>query len=136
VLDGDDPCWKQVDVWVDAVRVAHTLSHNSLGVMRYYYNGMLDIYIRLEATARGFGGQVQNIEMDGLAQQRHSVSDDAIAAKFNEFQEVFDPQPDCAEEELRRAARARFVLDALVEQHRLGAIAYFYCSVPGMSTRT
>src|SRR5204863_2000733 len=39
VLDGDPAAWNEVAEWLEAGRVAHTLEHNRLGVMGYYYGG-------------------------------------------------------------------------------------------------
>ncbi len=50
----------------------------------------------------------------------------AIAQRVEEFRKSFDLQPDCTPEELERAARTSIALDRLVEQHRLGSLAYYY----------
>src|SRR5437660_7279712 len=39
---------------------------------------------------------------------------------------AFDVEADCSGEELRRAARTSVALDRLVEQHRLGSLAYYH----------
>jgi L-arabinose isomerase len=43
-----------------------------------------------------------------------------------DFQQNFDVQPDCPAEELDRAARTSVALDRLVENHKLGSLAYYY----------
>jgi L-arabinose isomerase len=44
MLNDDPVCWNEVDAWIEAARVAHTMFHNRLGLMGHYYGGMLDIY--------------------------------------------------------------------------------------------
>ncbi len=43
VLDDDPECWREVDAWVEAARVAACMASNRLGLMGHYYGGMLDI---------------------------------------------------------------------------------------------
>jgi L-arabinose isomerase len=127
---GDDPaCWGEVDAWVDAARVAHVLEHNRLGVMGHYYGGMLDIYSDLTQQLAHFGGHVEIVEVDELAELRTAVSEREIRDRVAVFREAFDVQPDCAEAELRRAGRTSVALDRLVEGHCLGSLAYYYVGV-------
>jgi L-arabinose isomerase len=124
---GDDPqCWGQVDEWIEAARVAHAMEHNRLGVMGHYYNGMLDIYSDLTQQCAWFGGHVEIVEVDELAALRREVTEGDVAGRVAHFQEVFDVQPDCPQDELARAARTSVALDRLVEIHRLGSLAYYY----------
>src|SRR5215468_7786343 len=46
--------------------------------------------------------------------------------RVTEFKTSFDVQPDCPEEELRRAANTSVALDRLVERHQLGSMAYYH----------
>ena len=128
VLEGDEGLWNEIGEWVEAARVAHTLSHNRLALMGHYYNGMLDIYSDTTLQLATFGGHIEIVEVEELAAIRREVDKDeaAIKAKLDEFGEVFDIQPDCAEEELRRAARTSVALDHLFEQKQLGSMAYYY----------
>ncbi len=131
VLRGDAHVWREVDAWVDAARVAHRMAFNRLGVMGHYYGGMLDIYSDLTLQVASFGGHVQMLEVDELTALRDEVTDADAEARVQVFQETFDVQPDCAPAELTRAARTSLALDALVERHRLGSLAYYAHSVPG-----
>ena len=68
-----------------------------------------------------FGGHIEIVEVDELAALRGmTVSARSLAKRVAHFQEVFDVQPDCAHEELERAARTSVALDRLVEEHDLG----------------
>ena len=126
VLDNDPECWREVDEWIEAARVAHAMEHNRLGVMGHYYNGMLDIYSDLTQQCAYFGGHVEIVEVDELAARRREIGTEAIAEKVAEFRRVFDVQSDCPADELARAARTAVALDGLVAEKRLGSLAYYY----------
>ena len=115
-----------MDAWIDAARVAHVMSHNRLGLMGHYYNGMLDIYSDTTLQCATFGGHLEIVEVDELAALRRNVSDEEIAAPVALFREQFDVQDDCSQEELERAARTSVALDRLVAEHDLGSLAYYY----------
>lgn len=126
MLEDDPVCWREVEEWVEAARVAHTMEHNRLGVMGHYYGGMLDIYSDLTQHCAFFGGHVEIIEVDQLAAWRAEVSNAEIRDRVVYFGEAFDVQPDCPQPELERAARTSVALDRLVKQHQLGSLAYYY----------
>ena len=126
MLEGDPAAWSQIDTWIDAARVAHTMEHNRLGVMGHYYGGMLDIYSDLTQQCASFGGHIEMLEVDELAALRREVTAAETARRRKEFSATFDVQPDCSAEELERAARTSVALDQLVERHRLGSLAYYY----------
>jgi L-arabinose isomerase len=125
LLEGD-PVWKEVEEWIEAARVAHTMANNRLGLLGHYYNGMLDIYTDLTAQLACFGGHMEILEVEELAAIRRDISQAAVDAKLAEFRASFDIQPDVSEVELLRAARTAVALDQLVEKHRLGSMAYYY----------
>lgn len=125
-LDDDPECWNEVDEWIDAARVAHVMSHNRLGVMGHYYNGMLDIYSDLTRHCARFGGHIEIVEVDELAALRHQVSDPEIEQRLNDFHAAFEIQPGCPPHELEKAARTSVALDKLVAAHDLGSLAYYY----------
>ncbi|MCC6494054.1 MAG: arabinose isomerase [Pirellulales bacterium] len=126
MLEGDDRVWSEVDEWLSAARVAYGMEHNRLGVMGHYYCGMLDIYSDLTQQCAYFGGHVEILEVDELAERRTRVDDAAIAGRVAEFADAFDVQADCSPEELARAARTSVALDQLVAEKRLGSLAYYY----------
>ena len=123
----DDPvCWKEVDSWIEAARVANVMFHNRLGLMGHPYCGMLDIYSDLTQHCAAFGGHMNIIEVDELAALRREVNAKQIKSRVAEFKKVFDVQPDCAQSELERAAKTSVALDRLVKEHELGSMAYYY----------
>jgi len=126
MLEDDPLCWAAVAEWVEAAKVAHAMEHNRLGVMGHYYCGMLDIYSDLTQQSATFGGHVEIVEVDELAALRADVTDAEVCDRVAHFHDVFDVQDDCPPAELERAARTSVALDRLVEQHRLGSLAYYY----------
>ena len=131
ILKNDAQTWNEIQEWVDAATVAHTMSYNRLGCMGHYYSGMLDIYTDLTSQYSVFGGHIELIEVDELSELRHSVSDADITQKVNAFHTVFDFQDDCLESELKRAARTAIALDSLVDKYQLGSMAYYYKGTEG-----
>jgi L-arabinose isomerase len=126
MLEDDPVAWREISEWVEAARVAHIMEHNRLGVMGHYYGGMLDIYSDFTQQCAYFGGHIEVVEVDELAALRREVQDSEIQKRVADFRKGFDVQPDCAPEELERAARTSVALDQLVESHNLGSLAYYY----------
>ena len=131
MLDNDPQCWREVDSWVDAARVANVMFHNRLGLMGHYYGGMLDVYSDLTQHCATFGGHMEIIEVDELAALRREVTVKEISSRTAEFKRAFDVQPDCAPSELERASRTSVALDRLVKEHSLGSLAYYYMGGTG-----
>jgi L-arabinose isomerase len=129
MLESDPVAWREIKDWIEAAQVAHVMEHNRLGLMGHYYGGMLDIYSDLTQQCAYFGGHIELVEVDELSALRTSVCEEQIAARVQQFYNVFDIQPDCQESELRCAARTSLALDTLVETHALGSLAYYYKGV-------
>ncbi len=68
MLENDPVAWQEIDEWVQAGRVAHTMEHNRLGAMGHYYGGMLDMYSDLTQQCAYFGGHIELLEVDELAE--------------------------------------------------------------------
>ncbi|MEP6467456.1 MAG: arabinose isomerase [Parafilimonas sp.] len=126
LLHNDDNCWKEIEQWIEAARVRHTMFHNRLGVMGHYYSGMLDIYSDLTQQCIVFGGHIEIIEVDELSSLKKSVTTEQLNDKLKEFKSIFDIQNDCSREELLRAAKTSAALDMLIEKYQLGSLAYYY----------
>jgi L-arabinose isomerase len=129
MLEGDPAAWNEISEWLQAAHVAHVMEHNRLGLMGHYYGGMLDIYSDLTLQCAKFGGHMELIEVDELAALRRAVSDSEIEDRVKLFLSVFDVQPDCPADEVKRAARTSVALDRLAEIHALGSLAYYYSGV-------
>jgi L-arabinose isomerase len=73
VLDDDPACWREVDAWVEAARVAAGLFGSRLGLMGHYYSGMLDIQSDVTLFCSAFGTDVEH-EVDELSARRREVT--------------------------------------------------------------
>lgn len=122
----DQQTWAEIEQWVDAAKVAHLMSHNTLGLMGNYYSGMLDIYSDITLQCAVFGNHVEIIEPDELTALAEGVSSQQIDDKLKEFNNVFEIDPACEENELKKAARTSVALDQLVERYGLGSMAYYH----------
>jgi L-arabinose isomerase len=129
MLENDPTAWSEIGEWIEAARVANVMEHNRLGIMGNYYSGMLDIYSDLTQQCAYFGGHVEILEVEELAALRSEVRDADVSGRVGEFKISFDVQPDCSEDELRRAARTSVALDNLIERHGLGSLAYYHKGV-------
>lgn len=126
LLEDDPECWDEVDAWVEAARVAAGMEGNRLGLMGHYYGGMLDIQSDVTLQCSTFGTHIEHIEVDELSARREKVGAEEIAQKLEEFREVFEVDPECPQADLEEAARTAIALDALVEDYRLGSLAYYH----------
>jgi len=126
ILHDDPVCWDEVEAWIEAARVASVMFHNRLGLMGHYYGGMLDVASDLTQHCATFGGHMEIIEVDELAQFRREVTAEQISGRVGEFYEKFEIGSECVRSELERAARTSVALDRLVKEHDLGSLAYYY----------
>jgi L-arabinose isomerase len=127
----DAEAWREISGWVAAARAADGMRRNRVGVLGHYYGGMLDVYSDMTQQAAVFGNHFEILEMCEVHALREAVTRPQVRAKAAQFRKKFEVAAECAPEELQRAAKTSCALDALVERHRLGALAYYYESVAG-----
>lgn len=127
----DEEAWKEIEAWIDAARVAAIMRTNRVGILGHYYGGMLDVYSDMTQQASVFGNHFELLEMCQLKKCRDEVTDRQIKTKLAQFKREFAVSPECDSAELRRAAITSCALDALVELHHLGSLAYYYEGTPG-----
>jgi L-arabinose isomerase len=125
VLD-DAATWREIEEWLAAAQVRAALGSARLGLMGHYYSGMLDIVTDVTQVSIAFGTHVELLEVDELSALCAEVNPAEVARRVVEFGEAFDVQPDCPEDELRRAARTSVALESFVARHDLQALAYYY----------
>ena len=125
VLD-DEASWREIEEWLEAARVRAAMAAARVGLLGHYYSGMLDIMTDVTLLSIAFGIHAEILEVDELSALRADASEEDVSRRAGEFGEVFDVEPDCAEEELRCAARTSVALDALVARYDLDALAYYY----------
>ena len=128
MLHNDTECWDEIGEWIEAAKVANIMSHNRLVAMGHYYSGMLDIYTDLTLQITTFGGHIEIIEVDELSALRKKISQKQITGRVVDFHTVFDVQPDCALDELERAAKTSVALDKLIEMYE--PVSYTHLTLP------
>ena len=126
MLHDDPACWAQIDGWLQAAEVVHTLGHSRLGLMGHYYGGMLDIATDLAQVSGRFDLHIEMLEVDELSALKSSVDAAARQKKVSEFRDFFEVGDDCSEAELARAAGTAVALDRLVARCDLDLLAYYY----------
>lgn len=128
----DDPTtWIEIEGWIRAACVYHSMRHNRLGILGHYYSGMLDVYTDITRQSAVFGTHMEMLEMCELESLRDCVTSEEINQKITEFYKHFVVSEACNSEEIIRAAHTSVALDKLVEAHQLRALAYYYEGVAG-----
>lgn len=102
------------------------LSKTQIGLLGHYYDGMYDVYSNLTNLSTRLGVRFKPLEMCELNQLRQNTTPALLDSKRTEMSQAFTIDPLCSESELMRAAHTACALDALVKQHHLGALAYYY----------
>lgn len=125
VLD-EAQTWTEIEQWLAAAQVRSTLADARLGLMGHYYSGMLDIMTDVTLVSIVFGTHIELLEVDELSALAAEVSEPALTQRVDEFHASFEVQQDCAQDELRRAARTSVALDEFAARHELDALAYYY----------
>ena len=115
----------EISSWLAAAQTASALREATIGLMGHYYSGMLDIYTDITRLSATFGSHIEMLEVEELSALREAVDTQAIDQRIAEFHSTFDVQPDCAPEELTRAARTSVTLDRFAAAHDLQALAYY-----------
>ncbi|MCP5536282.1 MAG: L-fucose/L-arabinose isomerase family protein [Akkermansiaceae bacterium] len=127
----DEAAWQEIQDWVEAAKVVAGMRANRVGVLGHYYGGMLDVYSDMTQQSAVFGNHFEILEMCELHALREAVTDEQIVSKVHEFNQTFEVSAECERTELERAARTSVALDALVANHQLGSMAYYYEGQPG-----
>ena len=127
----DPIAWKEIAEWVEAGKVREMMRETRVGILGHYYGGMLDVYSDLTQHSIVFGNHFELLEMCELRQLRDRVTPAQIQEKLRQFSDNFVVDPQCTASELERAAQTSCALDALVEKHQLGSMAYYYEGTSG-----
>ncbi len=131
----EEAAWEEVREWAEAARVRECMRENRVGVLGHYYGGMLDVYSDLTQQSAAFGNHFELVEMCELHKLRQDITEQQVHSKAEQFRREFNVSAACDPGEIARAARTSCALDALVERHRLGALAYYYESEEGLPYR-
>jgi len=122
----DEEAWREIEAWTEAARVTAAMRNNRLGILGHYYGGMLDVYTDVTKQSAVFGTHIEILEMCELKKYRDETTDTEVQAKIMEFNRTFDVAPECELYEIERAAKTSVALDKLIENHKLGSMAYYY----------
>jgi L-arabinose isomerase len=122
----DEDAWKEIDEWLDAIRIASILRDTNIGLLGHYYGGMLDVYSDITKLASVFGCHFEILEMSTLYKYNQETTDDQLRKKIKQFHRDFIVDPGCEDQELSRAARTAAALEALVTKNNFGGLAYYY----------
>lgn len=118
--------WDEINRWLDAIVVRARIRDSRIGILGHYYNGMLDVYTDITLLSIVFGSHFELLEMCELKSLRDAVTQEDLKAKIEQFYREFAVSEECGTSEIERAAFTSCALDALIENNRLGAMAYYY----------
>jgi L-arabinose isomerase len=122
----DESAWQEINEWLAAIRIHATLRDTRIGVLGNYYGGMMDVYSDMTQLATVFGSHFEVLEMSTLFKFHQTASEIQVKNKMKQFEQDFLVEKECIPEEIQRAARTSVALDALVQNHQLGCMAYYY----------
>jgi L-arabinose isomerase len=122
----DEFTWSEIDDWIDAVKVASFLRDTRVGLLGHYYGGMLDVYSDLTQLSSVFGCHFEILEMSSLFKYRNEATEEEVKKKIEQYHKDFEVDSKCDEHELLRAAKSSVALEKLVENKKLGCMAYHY----------
>lgn len=122
----DESTWNEIDDWLNAIKVATILRDTRVGLLGHYYGGMLDVYSDLTQLSSVFGCHFEIIEMSSLLKHNSEVTAEQIDEKLQEFEHAFTIDTKCEESELLSAAKTSVALELLVDNNKLGCMAYYY----------
>jgi len=122
----DESSWNEIDDWLNAVKVASILDDTRIGALGHYYEGMLDVYSDMTRLSSTFGCHFEILEMSTLYKYYNETTNAQIQEKIKQFHDDFEVDPACDAHEISRAARSAAALEALVQNSKLGCLAYYY----------
>lgn len=127
----DDEAWREIKDWLTARSVVSQLKATNIGVLGHYYNGMYDVYSNMTNLSAKFGVRFKLLEVCELVSSLASINEIQKVAKRQQTSQSLNIDPACEEYELERAIKTAIALDAMVDNHQLGALAYYYEGAPG-----
>jgi L-arabinose isomerase len=122
----DKSTWNEIDDWLEAIKVSSMLRDTRIGLLGHYYGGMLDVYSDVTQLSSVFGCHFEILEMSTLFKYRNEATEDQVEKKIEQFHQDFVVDPKCDEQELLRAAKSSVALETIVDNKKLGCMAYHY----------
>lgn len=127
--------WRQIADWIRAAGAARTLREGRMGFLGHTYPGMLDMYSDFTMITAQAGMHVEVLEMCDLARVADGVSDQEIAGKREQVEQMFVLSEDSPSDPLARkprpqqleaACRTAVALEKLAREFDLDALTYYY----------
>ncbi len=127
--------WKESAEWVRAATAVRNLKRAKFGFLGNTYSGMLDLYSDFTMLTAQTGTHIEVLEMCDFKHCFDLVTDDEIAQKRKEIEDLFyisEPSPaeplavKPSEESLNRSAKIAVAEEKLVRNFHLGGLAYYY----------
>lgn len=132
--------WKEIEDWCRAAYVKANLQTARFGFLGGNYSGMLDMYSDFTMMSAQAGIHLEILEMCDLNARLEKVSEEEIADKLKEIEDMFEMPVDSSadarvfrptDEQLRWSARVAVAQANMVKDYRLDALSYYYHSVDG-----
>lgn len=123
---GDAQCWKEIYAYIEALKTVKTLSYTNVGILGHHFQGMYDTYSDITNLSSRLGIRFDILEMCELLEYRNAVSSSQKTEKYNELHSILKVEDSCDPAEVERAVITSCALDRLVDEHGLGAMAYYY----------
>ena len=127
--------WRDIEDWVDAVRVKRTLNRSRIGFLGHTYPGMMDMYSDFTQHTAFLGTHIEVLEMEDVQTRVDKVSNDEIDAVRAKTEKLFEISSDSdvdplakrpTEDEMQWACRVAAGMDRLVTDFDLHGLTYYY----------
>lgn len=132
--------WKEIEEWIRAAAVPHTLRESRFGFLGNTYNGMLDMYSDFTMIQAQTGLHVELMEMGDLDKCFNGVTEADIKLKQEEVYAMFEISGDSqsdpiakkpTREQLEWSFKVAAAQEKMVREFDLDALAYYYHGLPG-----
>lgn len=132
--------WREIEEWARAAGVPRALRGSRFGFLGNTYGGMLDMYSDFTMIQAQTGLHVEVLEMCDLDRLLGTVTDEDVAKKREQTQQMFEISGDSpsdpiarrpTEEQMAWACRVAAAQEKLVREYNLDALSYYYHGAPG-----
>lgn len=132
--------WNEIEEWVMAATVKHTLQHSRFGFLGNNYSGMLDMYSDFTLVQAKTGIHVELLEMCDLDKIFKKVTKAEIKDKIDQIKEFFCISGDSpsdpiakkpSEEQIEWSCKVAAAQENMAREYELDALAYYYHGAEG-----
>ena len=127
--------WREIGEWIEAAGAVRSLRHTRFGFLGNTYSGMLDLYSDFTMLTGQTGIQIEILEMCDLKSCFDRVSEQDVQDELSRIRSLFRIEGDSPADPLAKkptsgamlwSARVAAAQRKLVQEHELGALAYYY----------